>query len=121
MNDRFKTRFLAALLATGFLMAGLSAQGADAPQGGWTGYGPGMMGPGTMYNWTPEQRRQHWEQMRRLGYGPGMMGQMTPQQRREHWEQMGRMGYGPGMMGYGPGMMMGGPGPQGAQTESPGR
>lgn len=121
MNDRFNTRFLAALLATGFLMAGLSAQGADQSQGGWTGYGPGMMGPGTMYNWTPEQRRQHWEQMRRLGYGPGMMGQMTPQQRREHWEQMGRMGYGPGMMGYGPGMMMGGPGPQGAQTESPGR
>jgi len=95
MNGRLSTRFLAAVLATGFMMAGLSAQGADESQGGWMGYGPGMMGPGTMSNWTPEQRRQHWVQMRRLGYGPGMMG-------------------------YGPGMMSG-PRPQGAQTESPGR
>jgi hypothetical protein len=35
---------------------------------------PGIKGPEMMYNWTPEQRRQHWEQMRQKGYGPGMLG-----------------------------------------------
>ena len=67
-----------------------------------------MMGPGMMYNWTPEQRQHHWQQMRQFGYGPGMMspGMMynrTPEQRRQHWNQMGQM------RGYGPGMMMGPP------------
>ena len=69
-------------------------------------YGPGMMGPGMMYNWTPEQRQQHWAQMRQLGSGPGMMWSLTPEQRQQHWEQMRQLGYGRGMMG--PGMM--GPG-----------
>ena len=92
------------------------------------GYGPGPMG-----NWTPEQRRQHWEQMREQGYGPGamrwpgygpgMMGNTYPEQRQQHWEQMREQGYGPGAMrnmtpeqrqqhweqmrqqGYGPGAM----------------
>ena len=121
MTDRFSTRFLAAVLATGFMVAGPSARGAEPSQGNSMGYGPGMMGPGGMYNWTSEQRRQHWEQMRQRGYGPGMMDYMTPEQRRQHWEQMGRMGHGPGMMGYGPGMMSGPPRPQGAPTGSPGR
>ena len=40
----------------------------------WGG-GPGMMGPGMMWNLTPEQRQQHWQYMRQhMGYGPGMMG-----------------------------------------------
>jgi hypothetical protein len=34
-----------------------------------------MMGPGMMWNLTPEQRQQHWQYMRQhMGYGPGMMG-----------------------------------------------
>jgi hypothetical protein len=53
---------------------------------------------------TPEQRQQHWEEMRRQGYGPGMMGpgrgMMGP--------DSGMMGPGRGMMGPGSGMM--GPG-----------
>jgi hypothetical protein len=58
-----------------------------------------------MYNWTPQQRQRHWEQMRQTGDGPGMMGpgmmyNRTPEQ---HWQQMGPM------MGYGPGTMMGPP------------
>ncbi len=54
---------------------------------------------------TPEQRQQHWEQMRQQGYGPGMMRNAAPEQRQQHWEQMRQQGYGPGVAGYGPGPM----------------
>jgi hypothetical protein len=54
-----------------------------------------------MSNWTPEQRREHWAQMRQWGYGPGMMRNMSPEQWRQHWAQMRQWGYGPGaMMGW---------------------
>jgi Spy/CpxP family protein refolding chaperone len=47
---------------------------APCPSCPWGG-GPGMMGPGMMWNMTPEQRQQHWQYMRQhMGYGPGMMG-----------------------------------------------
>jgi hypothetical protein len=78
---------------------------ADAQWG--RGYGP--MGPGMMQDWTPEERRQHWEQMQRYGRGPSMMRNMTPEERERHWEWMRERGYGPGMMRgrrmMGPGMM----------------
>ena len=72
------------------------------------GYGPCMgqgYGPGMMRGMTPEQRQQHWEQMRQQGYqpgmgrgyGPGMMRGITPEQRQQHWEQMRQQGYQPGM------------------------
>ena len=54
-------------------------------------------------------------------YGPGMMGDMTPEQREQHWEQMRQQGYNPGMgRGYGPGMIsdmppMPGPDPAASQ------
>jgi len=105
----------AAALSLGLPFAVHSAMAAEpsstmqsSQQTATQGYGPEMMGPGMMYNWTPEQRQHHWQQMRQFGYGPGMMspGMMynwTPEQRRQHWNQMGQM------MGYGPGMMMGPP------------
>ena len=37
------------------------------------------------------------------------MDNMTPEQRQQHWEQMRQSGYGPGMMGRGAGTMMGAP------------
>jgi len=82
-------------------------------------------GPGMMMGVSPEQRQQHWEQMRAQGYNPGMMRGMTPEQREQHWAQMRAQGHRPGMMhgmtpeerqkhweqmrsqGYGPGMMRG--------------
>jgi len=100
-------------LSLGLLLAGQSVMATDSssatpssPKTAARSYSPGMMGPGMMYNRTPAQRQQHWEQMRQMGYGPGMMGpgmmyRGTPEQRRQHWQQMGQM------MGYGPGMMMG--------------
>jgi len=103
----------AAALSFGLLLAAQSAMAANSSsttqsslQTATHGYGPGMMGPGMMYNWTPEQRQQHWEQMRQTGYGPrlmgsGMMNNWTPEQRRQDWAQMGQM------MGYGPANMMG--------------
>lgn len=97
-------------LSFALLLAGQSAMAANDStttqsfhQTSMPGYGPGMMGPGMMSNWTPDQRRQHWDQMRQLGYGPGMMNNWTPQQRQQHWEQMRQM------MGDGRGMMMGPP------------
>ena len=37
--------------------------------------GPGMMGPGVMWNLTPEQREEHWRYMHRnMPHGRGMMG-----------------------------------------------
>jgi hypothetical protein len=40
----------------------------------WGG-GPGMMGPGMMWNMTPEQREEHWRYMHGdRPYGRGMMG-----------------------------------------------
>lgn len=104
-----KTRvWIAAALSFGLLPTGPSAMAADASSTAQSSqrtptpsYGPGMMGPGMMYNWAPEQRQQHWEQMRQEGYGPGMMYSWTPEQRQRHWEQMRQM------MGNGRGMMMG--------------
>jgi hypothetical protein len=70
----------AAALSFGLLLAGQSAMATDSssttqssPRTATQGYGLGMIGLGMMYNWTPEQRQQHWEQMRQMGYGPGMM------------------------------------------------
>jgi len=115
-----KTRlWTAAALSLGLLLAGQSVMATDSstttrssPQTATQGYDPGMIGPGMMYNWTPQQRQRHWEQMRRTGDGPGMMGpgmmyNRTPEQ---HWQQMGPM------MGYGPGTMMGPPVTSSAQT-----
>lgn len=104
----------AAALSFGLLLAVHSAMATEpsstqsSRQTTTQGYALGMMGPGMMYNWTPEQRQQHWQQMRQIGYGQGMMGpgmmyNGTPEQRRQYWNQMGQM------MGYGPGMMMGPP------------
>jgi Spy/CpxP family protein refolding chaperone len=98
----------AAALLFGLLLAVHSALAAQpsptqsTQQTATYGYGPGMMGPGMMYNWTPEQRQQYWDQMRQSGYGPGMMGpgmmyNWTPEQRQQYWDQMRQyMGYGPG-------------------------
>jgi hypothetical protein len=127
MRTRLKPDVLrACALALVLATAGVSAQGnganeSDAGQasnGGWSGYGPGMMapgygmgrgyGPGMGRNMTPEQRQQHRQFMREQGYQPGMGRQMSPAQRQQHWEEMRRQGYGPGMMGPGRGMM--GPG-----------
>ena len=87
----------------------LAQEGQEAPASSFgpcmgQGYGPGMM----MRGMTPEQRQQHWEQMRQQGYrpgmgrayGPGMMRGMTPEQRQQHWEQMRQQGYQPGMGRY---------------------
>ena len=74
----------ASALSLGLLLTGSIATATDAPPPPATqpstpptapAYGPGMMGAGLMDNMTPEQRQQHWEQMRQSGYGPGMMGQ----------------------------------------------
>lgn len=104
----------AAVLCLGLLLGIHSAIAADpsttqsSGQATAQGYGPGMMGPGMMYNWTPEQRQKHWEWMRRRGYGPGMTGPgmmygSPPGQRQQSWTRMRPM------MGYGPGTMMGSP------------
>jgi Spy/CpxP family protein refolding chaperone len=68
----------ATALLFGLLLAvhsAIAAQPSPTPsiqQTATYGYGPGMMGPGMMYNWTPEQRQQYWDQMRQFrGYGPG--------------------------------------------------
>lgn len=106
--------FTTTALSLGLLLAGQSAMATgtssttpSSTQTATQGYGPGMMGPGMMYDWTPEQRQRHWEQMRQAGYGPWMMGpgmmgpgmmyNGTPEQRGQQMGQM--MGYGPGMMG----------------------
>lgn len=104
-----KTRvWTAAAFSFGLLLAGHTAVAAapssttqSSPPPPMPGYGPGTMGPGMMYDWSPAQRQQHWEQMRQMGYGPGMMYSGTPEQRQQHWEQMRQM------MGNGRGMMMG--------------
>lgn len=100
----------AAALSLGLVMTAQAAPAKGTPktsqpaqQTTAPNYGPWMMGPGMMYNWTPEQRRQYREQMGNMGYGPGMMrygpgmmGYLTPEQRQQHWEQMrAMMGYGP--------------------------
>ena len=103
------TRLAAATaLSLGLLLSGSIATAADAPPATQPStlptaptYGPGMMGPGMMDHMTPEQRQQHWEQMRQSGYGPGMMGQ------------------GQGMMGQGFGTMMGAP--AGTPPAAPGK
>ncbi|WP_295391455.1 hypothetical protein [uncultured Thiodictyon sp.] len=61
MNVRLAT---ASGLSLGLLLAGSLASAAEAPgnQPQAPGYGPGMM-----YNLTPEQRQQHWEQMQQGG------------------------------------------------------
>ncbi len=91
---------MASALSLGLLLTGSITSAADAPPASQSSapspapsYGPGMM-----YNMTPEQQQQHWEQMRQQGYGPGRMGNGP-----------GGMGYGPGTMGQGPGTMMGAP------------
>lgn len=78
--------FSSAMLLAGFCAALGTAVPIEAQQ---TPYGYGY-GP-HMWQLTPEQRQQMWENMQRWGMGPGMMG-----------------GYGPGY-GMGPGMT-GGPG-----------
>ncbi len=103
MNRLFKKsrRFTLPALALGLLMGGQTVlaqgqgRGGPSPGPGAGGYGPGMIGPGMMRNATPEQRQQHWEQVRQQGYGPGMMRTATPEQRQQHWEQMRQQGYGP--------------------------
>lgn len=93
-----------------------SSGGPIQVQGPGGGYGP--MGPGMMYDWTPEQRQQHWEQMQQYRGGRGMMWNMTPEERERHWQWMRERGFGPGMMG--PGMMgPGGYGPSGGSGASP--
>lgn len=104
-------------LVVGVLLCGPSSMALAQP--GW-GYGP--MGRGMMHDWTPEQRRQHWEQMRQYGQGPGMMWDLTPEERERHWQWMRERGYGPGMMGpgmMGPGPMGGGAGAAGSQAGQP--
>jgi hypothetical protein len=98
----------ATALSLGFLLTGSIATAAEAPPATQPSapptaptYGPGMMGQGMTDNMTPEQRQQHWEQMRQSGYGPGMMGQ------------------GQGMMGQGVGTMRGAP--AGTPPAAPGK
>lgn len=93
----------ATALSLGLLLSGSIATAADAPPAAQPSTPPTApaYGPGMMDNMTPEQRQQHWEQMRQSGYGPGMMGQ------------------GQGMMGQGVGTMMGAP--AGAPPAAPGK
>jgi Spy/CpxP family protein refolding chaperone len=95
--------FALAVAAQSVLAKGTPQANQPTRQSTVPSYGPWTMGPGMMYHWTPEQRRQYREQMGNLGYGPGMMGygpgmmgNLTPEQRQQHWEQMrAMMGYGP--------------------------
>jgi hypothetical protein len=104
---------LVAVLSLGLMLAAMSALAAGQSKSDQSDYGPGYgpwgMGPGMMYNWTPQQRRQHWDWMRQNGYGPGMMYNWTPAQRQQHWDWMRQNGYGRGMYGYGPGNWTGPP------------
>ena len=70
---------------------------AENEQKSTTSTPPATYGPGMMQGMTPEQRQQHWDQMREQGYSPGMGRHMTPDQRQQHWEQMRQQGYGPGV------------------------
>jgi hypothetical protein len=117
------TRTLRAATALSLFLIGATVLAATGTKttpasGAGYGYGPGMMGPGGMYNWTPGQGRQHWRQMRQHGYGPGMMYNWTPQQHQQHWQQMHQYGYGPGMMGPGWGRGPGGWGGSGGAPRS---
>ena len=65
---------MANALSLGLLLTGSITSAADAPAASQSSapspapaYGPGMM-----YNMTPEQQQQHWEQMRRQATAAGI-------------------------------------------------
>ena len=59
-------------------LSGSPALAADG-QASSIGMPPPGYGPGMMSGMTPDQRQQHWEQMRRQGYSPGMGRGMNPE------------------------------------------
>ncbi len=68
--------WIAIALSVGLMLSGPAAMAAAAAapaQLPAPGFCP-RMGPGMMYNWTPQQRQQRWQQMHSMrGYGRGMM------------------------------------------------
>ncbi len=75
-------KFFCAISAIVFLLGAASALAQESQGSSVQGYTPRMgpgYGPGMMRGITPEQRQQHWEQMRQRGYGPAMAPGLAPQ------------------------------------------